>query len=237
MSLQKTSRKFHKWLMLFIGAQFVIWSVTGAYMVFFDIHYIHGDTLVNNQQTKLPVNQALLSPQHLTSQYGDFEHLSLTMLLNKPVYHLTVGDKPILVDAETGQQLSPIPQAIAVQVAQAEYTGSGDVIAANLITDNPPFELSARRLPAWQVDFDDFGAPSIYVSAVSGQVVTKRHQWWRLFDWMFRFHVMDYQDSEVDNKLLLAVSILGLIATLLGAILTYFQVLINKNKKYKRALR
>jgi uncharacterized iron-regulated membrane protein len=40
MGFLKTSRKFHKWLMLFVGVQFVIWSITGAYMVFFDIDYI-----------------------------------------------------------------------------------------------------------------------------------------------------------------------------------------------------
>ena len=44
MATLKTSRKLHKWFMLFIGLQFVIWSVTGAYMVFFDIDYIHGDS-------------------------------------------------------------------------------------------------------------------------------------------------------------------------------------------------
>ena len=42
--------------MLFIGAQFVIWSVTGAYMVFFNIDYIHGDTLVINHQNKIDPN-------------------------------------------------------------------------------------------------------------------------------------------------------------------------------------
>jgi len=51
MKLLKTSRKFHKWLMLFLGIQFLIWSISGAYMVIFDIDYIHGDSLVVNHQT------------------------------------------------------------------------------------------------------------------------------------------------------------------------------------------
>jgi hypothetical protein len=48
MGLLKISRKSHKWLMLFVGVQFVIWSITGVYMVLFDIDYIHGDSLVIN---------------------------------------------------------------------------------------------------------------------------------------------------------------------------------------------
>ncbi|MFT6029889.1 MAG: hypothetical protein ACI8O8_001630, partial [Oleiphilaceae bacterium] len=30
--------------MLFLGLQFLIWSISGAYMVIFDIDYIHGDS-------------------------------------------------------------------------------------------------------------------------------------------------------------------------------------------------
>ena len=49
-NILKVSRKFHKWLMLFIGLQFIIWSISGAYMVIFDIDYIHGDSLVVTHQ-------------------------------------------------------------------------------------------------------------------------------------------------------------------------------------------
>ncbi len=56
MGIVKTSRKFHTWLMSFVDVQFVIWSITGAYMVFFDIDYIHGDSLVINHQTKINPN-------------------------------------------------------------------------------------------------------------------------------------------------------------------------------------
>ena len=51
MKVLKISRKFHRWLMLFLGIQFLIWSISGAYMVIFDIDYIHGDSLVVNHQT------------------------------------------------------------------------------------------------------------------------------------------------------------------------------------------
>ena len=65
-------------------------------------------------------------------------------------------------------------------------------------------------------------------------MVTKRHDFWRLFDWMFRFHVMDYDDGEnVSNWLLFVFALLAVFATCSGLVLSYFKVikpLINKRK-------
>jgi hypothetical protein len=41
--MHKTAKILHQWLMLFLGIQFVIWSATGRYMLYFDIYYIQAD--------------------------------------------------------------------------------------------------------------------------------------------------------------------------------------------------
>ena len=67
-----------------------------------------------------------------------------------------------------GKQLSPLNQSEAIKAAKNLYTGNGEVRDSELITDNPPFELSRRvhsSLPAWRINFDDFGSPSLYISA------------------------------------------------------------------------
>nr|WP_325042619.1 PepSY domain-containing protein [Pseudoalteromonas sp. T1lg88] len=219
--------------MLFLGSQFVIWSVTGAYMVFFDIDYVHGDTLVHNHQTKVAVQQVNYPMSSLRAQYTGLEKLSLGMHLDKPVYRFVQDDVHYLVDANTGVLLSPLGKDEAVRVAKSEYTGSGDVESVEYIDDNPPFELSRRvhnALPAWRVNFDNLGSPALYISARSGEVLAKRHEWWRLFDWMFRFHVMDYEDSEIDNQLLFWVTLFSILAALAGMVLVYFRVF-KKNEE------
>ena len=227
-SLLKTTRKTHKWLMLFLGVQFVIWSVTGAYMVFFNIDYIHGDTLVKNQQVSLVDANVNFSIKALLREYPLAKKIELSSFLTKPVYRFKVGKDNVLLDANSGRLLSPITKTDAVTVAQQEYTGEGDIANISLITENPPFELRASVLPAWRINFDDFAAPTLYVSATSGKIVGKRHEFWRLFDWIFRFHVMDYQDSEVDNNLLFIFSFFGLLAGLSGLVLLCFRLL-NKS--------
>ncbi|TKB47433.1 efflux RND transporter permease subunit [Thalassotalea mangrovi] len=226
-SLVKTSRKYHKWLMAFLGAQFMIWSATGAYMVFFDIDYVHGDTLVHNHQTKLDVNNIQYSQQSLYQAYPQAEQVQLTKFIDLDVYRFVQDGTHYLVNASNGELLSPLTENIAVRAARHEYTGSGDVASIEFIEENPPFELSRPvhdALPAWRVNFDDFGSPSIYISARSGALLAKRHEWWRIFDWMFRFHVMDYEDSEIDNQLLFWFTLFAIFAAVAGLLLTFFRI-------------
>jgi hypothetical protein len=231
--LFKISHKVHKWLMLFIGVQFVIWSVTGAYMVFFDIDYIHGDSLIINHQTKIKPENLTYPTQTLFQRYPQAENLSVGLLLNREVYRFSVAEKQMMVDASNGKLLSPLAQDQALAVAKFYYSGDGKVIDSELITTNPPFELSTRHLPAWRINFDNFGAPALYISASSGEVVTKRHEFWRLFDWMFRLHIMDYgDDADASNWLLFIVALLAVFAAFSGLVLTYFKVIkpITKQK-------
>ncbi len=245
MSWHRSSRKYHKWLMLFVGLQFVIWSISGAYMVIFDIDYIHGDTLVANHQTPLKSKHVNYSIVQLYREYPQAKEIELTSLLGEAGYRFSADNgnnrDKYLLSADSGKLLSPISEGYAVQIATNEYTNTKTGIEqVSLITEKPPFELSARHLPVWRIDFDDFASPSLYISVQTGELVNKRHTFWRLFDWMFSFHVMDYVEEDASNKLLLVVSVFALIASLFGLVLTYFRVFKqsgNKRPKQKTKAR
>ncbi|REL29250.1 PepSY domain-containing protein [Thalassotalea euphylliae] len=237
-SWQQLSRIWHKWLMVVLGVPFLIWAITGLYMVAINIHYIHGNSLVHNHQTKIAPSDIRLPIIELAGRYPNIQSFTIAMLIDKPVYQLTIkssekhGDgshtinnnQTLLVDAQTGAQLSPLSKALALAVAEHEYTGEGEVTSVELIAENTPFELSARHLPVWRIDYQGLDGASIYVSALTGQVVTKRHNYWRVFDYFFRFHLMDYQDGEADNQLLFATIIASLLAVFSGMVLLYFRI-------------
>lgn len=236
MSWHRTSRKYHKWLMLFIGVQFVIWAFSGAYMVLMDIDYIHGDSLVAKSELKLAPEQVSYSFQQLLSDNPEAENIILSLMLDKAVYRFTVDKNSQLVSAEDGKQQSPISEALAVSIAKHHYKNKvAKVKQVKLLVESAPRELSIRRLPAWRIDFDDFASPTFYISVNSGELVTKRHSFWRFFDWMFAFHVMDYVDEASDNKLLLVFTLLAILASIFGLILTYFRTIkVNGKLKAKR---
>jgi len=218
--------------MLFIGLQFVIWSISGAYMVIFDIDYIHGDSLVANNSTFLKHEQINYSIAELYSDHPKAKKIELSTLLGDAIYRFDVGQKKYLLSADTGKSLSPISENDAVNIAKHQYKPENATIKqVSLIIENPPFELSARHLPVWRVDFGEFSSPSFYISVHTGELVTKRHTFWRLFDWMFSFHVMDYVEEDASNNLLFIFAVLSIVASFFGIVLTYFRLLNQKGKR------
>ena len=221
--------------MLLIGAQFVIWSVTGAYMVFFDIDYIHGNSLVIPHQNSIKPENLTYPTEKLFQQYPKAKNLSVGVLIDREAYRFNIAKQQYIVDAKTGETLSPLNQSRAMAIAKHNYSGNDNITYTVLISSNPSFGLSARHLPVWEVEFDHFTSPTLYISVNNGKVVSKRHQFWYLFDWMFRFHIMDYGDDEdTSNWLLFFIASFALLAALSGLMLTYFKVIkpiINSRNK------
>jgi hypothetical protein len=226
--------------MLFIGAQLLIWAVTGSYMVLMDIDYIHGDSLVKLNQQAIPVEQLKISIAEIKTRYPNAKKISLVNQQNQAIY-LVKTEQWQRINAQTGEILPAVSQTQAIHIAQSLYTGSGKVVNSQFLTQSNG-EISPNILPAWQINFDDFAAPRLYISAQTGELTTKRHSFWVLFDWFFRFHIMDYGDDEdASNTLLLVISVIALMASLAGLVLTYVSFVKVRGKaiqlpKHKTAL-
>lgn len=194
-------------------------------MVATDIHFIHGEEL--GKQPVAPIQTAALKYElsDLLNTYPLATNISLQQRLGRPVYKFKLGNNWQLIDAQTGTKLKPISQTEALNIAQGYLSAELNIKNSQLIETQAPFELSSRHLPSWQIDFEHWSQPTIYVHQITGEVVTKRHNFWRIFDWMWRLHIMDYDDGEnINNSLLTSFALLTLIATLLGAILSYVWV-------------
>lgn len=228
-------RKYHKWLMAFVGIQFLFWSITGVYMVSMDIHYIHGESLAKSEEAKLDLANVGYSVSELVANYPQASSIALTQTMGSPLYTFVNGEKGnVAIDAKTGLIRPLVDEAKAREIARFYYVFEHGIDSINLISsaESMPAELSPRHLPVWRVTFDNYSTPTFYISQQTGALVAKRHDYWRLFDWMWRFHIMDYDDGEnVSNWFLFLVATLGLLAALAGAVLTYFRVLSPKKEE------
>lgn len=230
----KLARKYHKWLMVFVGAQFLIWACTGLYMVSMNIHFIHGESMVDQQKEPLNLKNVQVSMTDLLERFPNATRIKLQDFMGRPVYRFNDGKNgKVVMDAQKGRILPQVSELKAREIALHYYAQSNQIKRVTLFRDalNMPPELSGRHLPFWQVTFDGLASPTLYISQQTGAIVTKRHNFWRLFDWMWRFHIMDYDDGEnVSNGFLFIVALLGFVASILGAILTYHKVLKRKRK-------
>ena len=227
------ARTLHKWLGLIVGLQVLIWLATGLYMVVVNIDFIHGDPLVKNmQQTVLVPDHSMHSIASLRAKYQDVTEINLRTVIGKTFYTVTTVDHRYLVDPQSGAVKSPLDEKTVRAIAKYHYAGEAQVSNTSLIASNPPMEIQTRRLPLWRIDFDDRFATSFYIDPYTGSLATRRHRYWRIFDFFWALHIMDYEDrSDVHNRLLIAAQISGLIFAVTGLWLMFYSFSGRRRKK------
>lgn len=219
----RLSRKTHKWFALVLGIQLFLWALSGFYMVAVHIDIIHGDMLVKNMEQSVEDYAELGIPIEKVAELNpDAENITLSTMMGRPVY-LVEGAGIRLLDANTGQQLTPLSQDLATQIAVYHYADEGSVSRVSFIAKDPPTELQTRPLPLWRVDFDDVWNSSFYIQPNSGKFVTRRHSLWRVFDFFWMLHVMDYDEREnINNNVLRIFSVLGTLLSFSGIWLLFY---------------
>jgi hypothetical protein len=73
------------------------------------------------------------------------------------------------------------------------------------------------------VDFDDVWNSSFYIDPNSGLFTTRRHSLWRVFDFLWMLHIMDYDErADINNTVLRLFSIFGTLMGLSGVWLLFY---------------
>lgn len=224
-------RKTHKWVALFIGIQVVIWTVTGMYMVAVHIDYIHGDHLVRTPPSPTYALGGLAPPNVVARLAPDATEVRLQTMLDRPVWRVETPAASYIVDAKSGQRLPPLSEAQVRKVAREIYTGTPDIVAVNLLTKSP-IEMQTRKPPYWQVEFKGWNQPTLYISPTTGEMISRRHNLWRIFDFAWMLHIMDYSDrTNVNNPLVRVATWTAFLMALTGAWLLLWSFPRKKKKK------
>ena len=225
------ARKTHKWIGLLVGLQFVFWTLTGLYMTVVHIDIIHGDHLVRSQPKRSVSPSGLRDPAALAAAAGADE-ARLVWLRGRPAYALGTA---ALVDARSGAAIAPPNEAEIRALARASYRGTEPIASARLITEIPG-EIRGRKPPLWRVEFDHWNKPTFYLSPVTGEMLTRRHELWRAFDLLWMLHIMDYDEREnVNNTLLRVFTWAAVLMALSGAWMLLYAFPKKKKKKAVRA--
>ena len=219
------ARRLHKWLAIIVGAQLVIWAVSGFYMVVVDIDIIHGDMLVKPVEARLGshLESALPIPELLANNPGA-SAVELRLRGERPVYLLNSESGRAVVDARSGEALPPLESEQAAAIARQYYSGEAPVAGTQLIEADPPSEIAFLPLPVWQVNFDDRWGTSFYIDPDSGRFMTRRHTLWRVFDFLWMLHILDYDTREnINNNLLRVAAAAALLMALSGCWLLWLR--------------
>jgi hypothetical protein len=200
----------------------VIWTVSGFYMTGVHIDTIHGDHFIRHDGPKLLAASQLVSPVMAAKAAGAAETVRLAWLLDKPVYIARSAAGDVLIDARSGGRLPPPTKEQIQRIAQHHFTGPEPLVGLSLIHELPG-EIRGRKPPLWRADFAGWNKPTLYISPATGELVSRRHELWRIFDFLWMLHIMDYDEREnVNNWLLRSFTVLALLTVLSGAWLLWF---------------
>ena len=185
------------------------------------IDIIHGDHFVRHDEPRPTVAARLTSPAAVASA-ASADSVKLSAHLDRPVYIAKTGAGDLLFDAQTGQRLPPPTREQIEQLAERSFTGADRLVRLTLITDIPG-EIRGRKPPLWRANFGGWNKPTLYLSPATGELLSRRHELWRIFDFVWMLHIMDYDEREnVNNWLLRAFTWLALATALSGAWLLWF---------------
>lgn len=228
-------RRFHRILAVIIGIQILFWTLSGVYFAWSDLDEIHGDHLRApsaplilepgwvSPSAILIAEEALLAGQELQS-------LELIQILGEPFYryrftNFASAETTLLVDVRSGNTRPDLDEAEAEAIARASFTPGTALKSVQRLEEGevgPHHEYREGPLPAWRVEFEHRSGTRIYVAATEGTVITHRNGAWRIFDFLWMLHTMDYLGrDDINNPVLRVLSILALIVTLSGYLLWF----------------
>lgn len=227
-SFQRYIRKAHRYLGVLLGIQFLFWTVGGLYFSWSKIDEVRGENLRRKQSLVQPheikISLADVLP---TLQADSISKLALVHILSEGYFQISYFqqglEKVSLIDAATGAVRKPLTESEALEVAKQSFLQPTTVSSvAYVTTTNGHHEYREKPLPAYAVTLSHPSNTTVYVSAELGTVQSYRNNTWRIFDFLWMLHVMDFENRDnINNWLLRVFSAFGLI-TLLSGFTLYF---------------
>jgi uncharacterized iron-regulated membrane protein len=225
-------RRLHRWLGLLMAVQIIAWMASGLYFSIFPIAEIRGEHLTKEP---VPLNAELLSGMGPPGAVKDTldRHLGQDWKLEKLGLVSKDGQLNWRVDGRAGEAFfsrllnaagtDVIPALSAEQAARTArdwLAGIAEPRAVEWLESvQAGAEYRGRVLPVWKVSFDEPESLNLYLGPWTGEILARRTSRWRLFDFLWMLHIMDFETrDDFNHPLLQASSLLGLIIALSGVI-------------------
>ena len=158
-------RKIHRYLGVFIGIQFLFWTISGLYFSWTNLDEIHGDHFkVLDYETAYYTDFIPLSALQLPK---GIQSIELREINEVPYYWI---NNKTLFNAETGIIKNGVTESEALSIAKENIKSTLNVRAIELITQvGKHNEYRERPLPAYVISYDNQNKVKAYVSKMDGK--------------------------------------------------------------------
>lgn len=228
--MKRLLRKIHRWLGLLMALQIVLWMGSGFYFSLFPIEVIRGEHLTRETPMLEPGQFAETAPLDALGRALDadvgagwrLDSLDLYPSAGR-LYWRARGQ----VDGQPFRRLLPLDGSgivpkLSAAAAERQATSwlreSADAVASEWIEAGAGgHDLRGREGPAWRVTFAEPEPLDLYLDPWTGELLARRTPRWRLFDFLWMLHIMDYETREdFNHPLLQAAAATGLLVVFSG---------------------
>lgn len=206
-------RKAHRYLGLIIGIQLLLWTLSGLYFSWTNIENIRGNQYKNADYK--PATFAKLVPFSELNSRVEVHSIELIEINKVPHYWINNSK---LFNAESGELKNGISKAEAIKIVEQQLIPTLQIRSVSEInTVNKHHEIRNKQLPVYAVEFVGKENLKAYVSKENGKIISIRSKQWRIFDFLWMTHTMDYKSRDNFNSFALRLfSLLGLITVFSG---------------------
>jgi hypothetical protein len=206
-------RRAHRYIALLTSVQLLLWTVGGIYFAFFDISAVRGEHL----------------RQPAVSITADFAMLDWAAESDRPIQLRERMPGELIVGVAqsgrfswrdvNGDEVVALTQVQAIALANS---------VSHLVADTADWidepvsasEYRGRALPMWRVYSSQDPKTVAYLDVYSGELVAIRGDAWRVWDFLWSLHIMDYDTRDhIGTPLLKVFSVMALLSALLGLFL------------------
>ena len=213
-------RVFHKYLSLIISIQLLLWTISGIYFAFNKIELVRGEQyIIKDKPSSIEINNLNIS--------SNVKNIEIFKRLNQWVVKAEM-DAGFKYQDLLGNEVYELSPNEAIEVVKLKTTLSPiDVMKIN--ESSARSEFRGRSLPIYKIKTNSSDDTNVYVDVMSGKIVAIRSDSWRVWDFLWGAHIIDYRERDNINNILLKIfSILALLSSLSGIALFF-----NTIKKFR----
>ncbi len=227
MKPRKTTYLLHRWVGLIVSLQLLAWSVGGLMFSILEIDVVRGE----RDAIAIPFEPFSTEAFAHLPEFVGAEVLRLSET-HPGLSEISLRDRGLGffwevhdADGVLIARLSPTDGAVtamlteqeASRLAQRDFAHEAGVVKAVLIESDPPIEYRKGALPVYAVTLDHPQKPNVYIDAQTGRVNARRNKTWRIFDFFWMLHTMDYTGrDDFNHPLLTAFSVLAITTSATG---------------------
>ncbi|MEJ6669429.1 MAG: PepSY domain-containing protein [Pseudomonadales bacterium] len=208
--MRRFIRNSHKYVSLAVSIQLLLWTVSGLFFAFNKIQEVRGEHVMTRGVFAANVSDFAVDVSEAKS-------IRILSRLDSPILILTTAEETLYLD-QNGASLPQLSsdEAMAVVASQTRL----QPLRAETVTEVAPGdEFRGRPLPLYRVIGEDQDETvfNVYVNPFSGEITAVRSTQWRIWDFMWGLHIMDWQERDnIDNLPMKLFSILALISAISG---------------------